>query len=177
MDLKSSISKREKVILAITILVIILSAFYVFIFEPLYRQYVSLNQEISMKNVQLTENLRLLKEKNVVKEEFKKYSHLLKARGTDEEEMASVLTEIEKIGKSTGIYLNDVKPQKIRDMDFYRVMLVEIRFQADMQTLSKFIYELQNSPFLLKTSRLQISSERKNSSLLDGIIQISKISI
>lgn len=177
MDLKSSISKREKTIFTITILAISLSIIYSFVIEPLYKEYTRLNQEINIKQARLAKNLRLVKEKDIVREEFKKYSHQLKTRGSDEEEMASVLSEIEKIGKSTGIYLSDVKPQKIKDMDFYKIMLVEIRFQATMQTLSKFIYELQNSTFLLKASRLQVNSKGGGSTLLEGVIQISKISL
>ncbi|MFC1646234.1 type 4a pilus biogenesis protein PilO [Candidatus Omnitrophota bacterium] len=177
MDLKSSISKRERTIFSITILVISLSIIYSFILEPLYKEYTELNQEINTRHVQLAKNIRLLREKDIVRQEFKKYSHRLKVERSDEEEMATVLTEIEKIGNSTGIYLSDVKPQKIKDMDFYKVMIVEIRFQGAMQTLSKFIYELQNSALLLKASRLQINSKGAGQQLIEGVIQISRISI
>jgi len=175
MDLKSSISKRERIIFSVTSLVISLSIIYAFVIEPLYNKYTSLNQEINMKQIRLAKNLRLFKENDVVREEFNKYSHKLKTKGSDEEEMALVLTEIERIGKSTGTYLNDVKPQKIKDMDFYKTMLVEIRFQASVQTLSKFIYELQNSSLLLKASRLQINSKGGDQQQLEGIIQISRV--
>lgn len=177
MDLKSSISKRERAIFSITILVIFLSVIYSFILEPLYKEYADLNQEINTRHVQLAKNLRLIREKDIVKQEFKKYGHRLKADRSDEEEMATVLTEIEKIGNSTGIYLSDVKPQKMQEMDFYKIMLVEIRFQGTMQTLSKFIYELQDSALLLKASRLQINSKGADQQLIKGVLQISRISI
>ncbi|MFH1621950.1 MAG: type 4a pilus biogenesis protein PilO [Candidatus Omnitrophota bacterium] len=136
-----------------------------------------MNQEISIKQTRLWKYLKLIKEKDLVREEFKKYSHKLKTRNSEEEEMAFVLSEIERIGKSTGMSLRDVKPQKIKNMDFYKVMLVEIRYQANMHTLSEFIYDLQNSSFLLKVNRLQINSMGGDSALLEGVIQISKISI
>lgn len=177
MDLKSSISKREKTFFTIALSIISLGILYAFVIEPLYKAYSRLNQEINIKQVKLGKNLKLIKEKDIVTEEFKKYSQQLKTKGSDEEEMAVVLSEIEKIGKATGVYLSDVKPQKIKDMDFYKIMLVEIKFQADMQTLSKFIYELGNSVLLLKVSRLQVNSKGGDSSLVEGAIEVSKISL
>ena len=170
-------SQREKVVINLTLLVIILSLLYSFVLRPLYSKYEDLNQQIDIKRSQLERDLQLLKERNSLKQEFAKYGKILKAKGTEEEEMASVLAEIEKIGKSTAIYLSDVKPQKVKDMGFCRIMLVEIKFQSSMQTLTKFIYELQNSPFLLKASRLQVSSQKAGSDLLEGDIQISKVTI
>ena len=67
--------------------------------------------------------------------------------------------------------------ESMRAPDFYKIMLVEIRFQGTMQTLSKFIYELQNSALLLKASRLQINSKGADQRLLEGVIQISRISL
>lgn len=176
MDLRTSISKREKSFFIIALSAVFLSMFYAFIIEPLYKQYARLNQEINIKQVKLGKSLKLIKEQNVVTEEFKKYSQQLKKMGSDEEEMATVLSEIEKIGKSTGVYLSDVKPQKVKNKDFYKIMLVEIKFQADMQTLSQFIYKLQNSALLLKVSRLQVNS-KGGDFLLEGIIEVSKVSL
>ncbi|MFC1708994.1 type 4a pilus biogenesis protein PilO [Candidatus Omnitrophota bacterium] len=172
-----NIAQRQKGIAIITILVISLCVVYLLAIEPLYKKYAVLNQEIRSKQSRLAENLRLLKEKEAIQEEFKKYNYLLKVKGSKEEEMASVLAEIEGIGKNTGLYLNDIKPQRGRDLGFCQIMLVEVRFQANMQTLSKFIYELQNSVFLLKASKLQITSQRADSRLLEGVIQISRTSI
>jgi len=177
MNIKSSISKRERTFFAITVLIIAISILYGFVVEPIYKEYENLNQEISSKRLQLTKNLKLLKEKDIVAEEFKQYGQQLKTVGSDEEEMASVLSAIENIGKTSGVYLNDVKPQKVKDTDFYKIMLVEVKFQATSQTLAKFIYELQNSPLLLKVSRLQVNYKGGDSSSLEGTIQVSKVSL
>jgi Tfp pilus assembly protein PilO len=91
--------------------------------------------------------------------------------------LAYFLSAIENIGKASGVYLNDVKPQKVKDTDFYKIMLVEVKFQATSQTLAKFLYELENSPLLLKVSRLQVNYKGGDSSLLDGTIQVSKVSL
>lgn len=148
-----------------------------FMVEPLYKKLTQLNQQISTKQLQLMKSQKLIKEKDIIAGKFNKYAHELKVKGSNEEEMASVLSEIENIGKASGVYLSDVKPQKIKDMDFYKVLLVEIKFQATMPTLSKFIYDLQNSTSLLKVKRLQINIKGGESSLLEGMLQISKISL
>jgi len=177
MDLKSTISKREKTFFIITVSVVILSLVFSFVIEPLYKKHIQVEQEIRVKELRLIKNLKLMREKDIITKGFEKYSDRLKTKSSNEEEMASVLSEIEKIGKKAGIYLSNVKPQRIKDMNFYKILLVEIKFQANMQTLSKFIYNLQNSTSLLKVKRLQINIKGGGSSLLDGVLRISKISL
>jgi len=171
------VSKRERLLFIIVAVVIIASLSYSLIIDPLYNKLKTLEEEIEAKEIRLTKNIRLIAERDAINEEFNKYSQQLKVKSTDEEEMASVLSEIERIGKSSGVYLNDVKPQPIKDNQFYRVLSVEIKFQASPDNLSKFIYDLQSSPFLLKVKRLQIISKGQETNFVEGNIQISKISI
>jgi len=171
------ISGREKTLFILVVFVIAVSLSYAFVIEPLYKKYQDLNQEMEFKEVRLKRNNKLIREHDAINAEFNKYSEQLKIKGSDEEEMASVLSEIEKIGQSAQVYLSDVKPQPIKDRDFYRLLGVEVKFQASMETLSKFIYNLQKSPFLLRVKRLQVNSKGQSSNLLEGTIQINKISI
>ena len=174
---KLSVTKREKILFILVAIAIIGSLAYSLIIEPLYNKFNDLNQEIESKEIRLRKNTKLINERDAINEEFNKYSQQLKVKSTDEEEMASVLSEIEKIGKSSGVYLSDVKPQPIKDNKFYRLLSVEIKFQASLDTLSKFIYELQCSPFLLKVRRLQVISKGQETNFIEGNIQINKISI
>jgi len=176
MNITSSVSRRERILFVSVMILITLSILYQFIVEPLYRKFVDLQQELSTKQVQLMKSLRLLEEKEDVTKEFQRYSQLLKTKRTEEEEMAFVLGEIEKIGKQAGVYLSDVKPQRIKDWEYYRQLLVEIKFEATMDTLTQFIYNIQSSPFLLKVKRLNINSKSADS-VLQGIVQVSKVSI
>lgn len=177
MDIKSPVSIREKRLVVITLALASLSIGYIFILEPFYKKYVGLNQEIQMKQIRLAKSLRLVREKDAITREYKKYSRLLITSGSQEEEMAAVLGEIENTGKTAGIYLNDVKPQRVKDMDFYRELVVEIKFQATMQTLAQFIYNLENSASLLKVKRLQINIKGGGSASIEGNLQISKIAL
>ena len=124
MSMRSSVSKREKKLIIFTILVAILGVLYAFIVEPLYKKYININQEIKIKQVRLAKNLKLMREKDAITEDFKRYDQRLKKTTSREEEMASVLSEIENIGKTAGVYLSDVKPQRTKDMAFYRMLLV-----------------------------------------------------
>ena len=175
MEIKSSVSIREKRLVAITLALASLSIGYIFILEPFYKKYVGFNQEIHVKQIRLAKSLRLVKEKDAITREYKKYSRLLTTSGSEEEEMAAVLSEIEKTGKAAGIYMSDVKPQRVKDMDFYRELLVEIKFQATMQTLAQFIYNLESSHSLLKVKRLQINIKGGGDVSIEGNLQISKI--
>lgn len=175
MDIKPPISMREKKLAFTTLALVSLSIGYIFILEPLSKKYVGLNQEIHTKQIRLAKSERLVKEKDVITRGYKKYSQLLTTSGSEEEEMAVVLSEIEKTGKAAGIYMSDVKPQRVKEMDFYRELLVEIKFQATMQTLAQFIYNLENSGSLLKVKRLQINIKGGGAASIEGNLQISRI--
>lgn len=166
--------KREKIFFIITLLFISLSLICVFIAEPLYKEYTTLNRQINIKCIRLIKNLRLIDKRNIVIEEFKKYGQQFVPKVSGEN-MASVLSEIEKIGDSSGIYLSYVKPKKVDDEHFYKMLLVEIRFQATIQNLTKFIYGLENSVSSLKISHLRLNHKGADSFLLEGTIYINKI--
>lgn len=177
MAIKSPVSSREKRLFVITLSIAGLGMFYAFIVEPLYKKNEALNQEIHEKQLRLAKNLQLVREKDAITQEFQKYSKLLTTSTSQEEEMAVVLSEIEKTGNAAGVYLSDVKPQRVREMDFYRELLVEIKFQATTPALAQFIYNLQNSAQLLKVKRLQINVKGGESSQIEGTIQISKLAL
>jgi len=170
-----TLNKREKLILTVTIAVVSLAIVYSFILEPIYRKFANLDLEIKSKQIKLRKNLSLVRERDAIQDEFKQYSQYFKTNRTEEEEMAQALSLIEKIGNDSGVYLSNVKPQKVQEVGFYKVIIIEIRFQADMNSLSKFVYDLQSSPLLLKVARLDIGSKNENTSLLQGSILINKI--
>jgi hypothetical protein len=130
------VSKREKGFFIITLWVILLSLNYAFIIEPLYKRYISLNKQIKTKQWELAKNLRVISERDMVIKEFQRYSQYFASKGFSPD-MAFLLTEIEKIAKLSGISLNDVKPQGLKDVDtFGGVQTSSFRARKEYTALS-----------------------------------------
>ena len=75
-----NISKREKIILAVCLL--LLSAYFIFnfIFVPINRKINDLSSEIAVKELELKKSYKILSLKQGQDEEFKKYSDIVDLR-------------------------------------------------------------------------------------------------
>lgn len=170
------LTKREKIIFYFTSGIIVIALFFNFIFEPIIKNFWSLNQEISSCSMKLERYLRLLSEKERIKSSYSKISALVKIEGSQEEIIAGVLTELESLTRHAGLRIADVRPQAAKEIGPYREFLIELRQEGTMEDFLRFIYDLENSPHLLRIKRLQLNS-KATSQLLEGTFLISKVSL
>lgn len=171
------LSKRERRILYLAIVVGLFSLFCNFLLEPAVKHWRDVNQQVASKEAKLKKNLKIVSQKEVIEVAFEKYAGYAKMEGSEEEEMAVLLSEIERLASRSVVRITDIKPQPIRDMKFYKRFNVECEAEATIGELSAFLYELQNSPQLLKVERLQINTKSTQSSLLKSYILITKVLI
>ena len=153
---------------------------YTFVVSPIILKFEMLNKTIQIKEIKLRKDLKIIEEKGNIESEYAKHSKELRQRKTDEEEVTSLLSNIESVAQSIPISITDMKPRAIKKIDFHKRLAVDIEIEADMDEVTKFIYNLQNGPNLLKIERLRIktsSSRRKTPSKLKGYLLVTKILI
>jgi Tfp pilus assembly protein PilO len=171
------ISKREKTMFysgGLTVLGIIV---YAMAIVPLWDYWQGLNRNITAKEVNLLKNLKILNQKDIINNTYAKYSESIKMKGSSEEETAVILKEVENIARSTNVYIASIQPQRVQDMDFYKEYYVALDAEGDMASLTKFIYDLQNSKQILKVKQLQLTPKSDAENILKGHIVITKILI
>lgn len=98
-------------------------------------------------------------------------------KGSPEEETAVILREVENIARTSNVYIAAIQPQRVQDMDFYKEYYVEMDAEGDISSLTKFIYDLQNSKQILKVKHLQLNPKSDADNVLKGHIIITKILI
>jgi len=175
--LLGKLKKRERAILYLTCILIVLSLIYNFIFEPIIKRYDLLKQEILKKQVNLQKYLYLLSQKEKIKQEFGQFSKSLKAKPQEEQEMAEVLSQIEDLSRRASVHISQIKPQGFKDFKTYKEFLVEIRAEAKIESLVQFIYDLQSPPQLLKTKKLLLNTKSTAPDTLEATLLITKISL
>jgi len=171
------LSKREKIFLLITIIVVSSVFGYALILEPLARNWSRLNRQVVQRSRRLNQNLLILKKERKIKNEFAKYAEYAKSLGTDEEIIAYLLKTIEQKASLTSTYITNIRPRDVKDKGFYREFIFELISESGLDDLMKFIYELQNSSELLTVKRLTLTLKSSERQVLRGVIEISKISV
>ena len=107
--------------------------------------------------------------------QYQKYLEYIQRSGSDEEEVAKILGEIESLARQSTVYLEDMKPLKPKEIDFYKEYAVEIEAEARMQSLVSFLYQLNMSSQLLRVEKLRLNLSKSGSDILKVSMLITKV--
>lgn len=173
----NKISKREKTALYLGAGILFLLFLDRFIFSPINRKIARLNQEIKINQTRLANDLRNIQHKDAIISEYNKYKAYVKKAGSDEEETAKTLGEIENVARSSSVYLMDIKPQAPKQTEFYKKYSAEVEIEGQMNDIINFLYKLNSSPQLLRTEKVSLTPKEKNSEVAKALILVSKFLI
>ena len=173
----AGLSKRERYILYVCIFVVASSLLYSFVVEPTARRWRDLGREILTQRAKLDKNLRVIAREESVRQEYERYAANVRQKGSDEEEMASLLREVETLARGSGVRITDIKPRPVKDMQFYKRYIIEVESEARMRELTRFIYRLQRSSQVLKVERLRLSAKGRRTPLLKSYMLIARVLI
>lgn len=171
----SSLSRREKRLLYLTIIVLGVWISHKFIVNPLIVRWKELGEKIEERGLKLEKSRKILHLKEKIQGEYENYASSVKMQGSEEEEMAKFLTEIESIARSSSVHISDIKPRPVKNADFHERYLVELEAEGDISQISRFIYEIQSSPQLLKIDKYSIGTKGAGTNLLRCRVIVSKI--
>ena len=101
----------------------------------------------------------------------------MKQGDTDEQEMSALLSEVESITGDIDIHISDMKPLKVKSIDFYKKFSVELEAEGLLDNLTKFIHTLQSQPHLLKVERIRLERRSMRTEKLKGFLLITRIRI
>ncbi len=177
MSMLKQLSDREKRLLYITVLTISMTLLYLYCIEPLWIYWQGLDSKIERCTKQLSRNKIILSRASTIATNYGSYEKKLKFEGSDQEKTAQILKEIENSATQNGVHINDIKPQQIKDKDFYKFYVIELEAESDIVSLSKFIYDLQISQQALRVTRIQTSIRTSKPGLLKTEMLVTKILI
>lgn len=168
---------REKLILAICITLVLIYVAVNFAFIPLKAKIDNLNNQIGIKELKLKKSYKVLNQQVPVENTYNKYSDFMKQKENDEQEMSALLSEVESITKQINIHISDMKPSRVRAVDFYKKFSLELEAEGLLDDLTKFMHILQSQPHLLKIERLRLEKRSMRVNTLKAFMLISRIRI
>ncbi|MCP4650248.1 MAG: hypothetical protein GY853_09255 [PVC group bacterium] len=173
----AKLSKREKTVLYLSVLFVLFAVMDRAVIGPIFHKMQSL--EIDIKNTQeeIKKNTRIIAQKKRIKAEEKEYASFSVEAGSEEEETAALLKELETMSSEFNVYLADMKPLSVEAEGGVKKFLVSINCTADMEALVSFLYAIESADKLFQLSAFSITPKSRQSSTAQCELLISKIVI
>jgi Tfp pilus assembly protein PilO len=94
--------------------------------------------------------------------------------GADEEEVASLLNEVEGQARKAGLSLLNIKPKPATTTEAGKQYPVEVEVETQMKDLVNFIYGLQSSKYILQVQKLRMVPKGKRKAEVKGYLLINR---
>lgn len=173
-----NVTKREKLLAAVTISVAVTAFAYNFIIDPIIGQWSDLDKKIKDKEGVVKKYSRILRDKEIIERqrgEYAKYFELKKL--TPEEESAIALSLIERTAHTTNVQITNIKPLSYKSFGNYSEFTFRVATESKITELAKFIYNLQSSDQLLKVERMVLRAKENDPATIKSILNITKMSV
>lgn len=164
-------SKREQVILYLTICVVIFGLAFNFVIAPLLSASANLNKEITVARAKMNRYAFLLKQKDAIQKISSQFSAAVKTPGQEGNTLVTVLSELEGLAQEAGISIVDIAPQPPRG---YSGILIDLKTEGPIEGYMKFFYSTEKSLSLLRIKKFQLNA-KPNSQLLEGSFSVSHL--
>ncbi|MCK4912714.1 MAG: type 4a pilus biogenesis protein PilO [Candidatus Omnitrophica bacterium] len=169
------LSRREKQIGFISLVLVVSIFFDKVIFSPVKERLKNLNGQIVVQEKKLAKSRRILSQDDLILKEYEKYAQGIKQDNSNEEEVASLLSIIEKMANDSFVSVVDMKPSNVESHKFYKKYVIRIEAEAKIGYLADLIYQLEKSPQLLRVTELRLFPKKKESSALRIYMTITQV--
>ncbi|MCX5702233.1 MAG: type 4a pilus biogenesis protein PilO [Candidatus Omnitrophica bacterium] len=171
------LNKKQKRIFYIAVLLVSLLLLERLIIYPIYYKIKTFNKEIQEAESEIKKNLHIISQKDKISQEKDKYYSFLSKSTSEEEEITSILKEIEELANKASIYVEDMKPAGTKVIDSNKKYMITLNCEAQMEQLIDFMYNIENSSKLFSIEKYEINPKARDSSVAKCSMSISKISI
>ncbi len=173
-QLFSRLSKRERLILYVTVIVIFFGLMQRLVYRPIMGHFNELEEKILSQEDQLSKNMRYLAAREIIVNRYSAYAAHAVTSGVDEEEIASLVNEIEGLARKSGLSLVNMKPKPATATEFGKQYPLEVEVETQMAQLIKFIHGLHSSKYILGVKKLRLVPKGKKSAQVKGYLLINK---
>lgn len=168
------LKKREQLLLYIIFGLLSASLIFKFVVYPFWQNNQSLNKEIARTKLKLIKYLEVLNRRDAL-DKYPDSSPGLTALQHKGDSPVAILAELEHISQKTNVKILDIRPQTITRASRIKEISFDLRTEADIESYLNFIYEIENSIFLLKIKKILLRATAV-SAFLEGAFTIMQTS-
>ena len=172
-----NLTKRERLLFVVTVAAVAVWLGQRFLVKPVLDAKAGLDSKIESSTVKLEKGRRLIGREAIIKDNYNRMASMAKFSGSEEEETAKFLTEVESTAGSSGIRVNEIKPLPVQKKDLYVKFQCELEVEGEMFQVAGFMKNIRSSNSVFAIEKLTLSAKQSGSNLLRCRIVVSKIAI
>lgn len=142
--------------------------------QPYQAYTTELDQQIQSKTIKLAKYKKLESFNTDLFETHKKIMYA-KSSSDPEQETSLFLKELENIARKSDLHISNMKPGSIENNKTYSRDFVNIRCSCTMDVLAKFLYNLQQSNYLLSVQKMGIASSNDPNESLNADLVVTRV--
>lgn len=170
-----ALNKRERVLLVTTITILAVGGNW-FLVAPLARNWGTLQRNLANQRRELAAIRATIEREPEWKTEAEKLRAGLGQRAGRIEQPSDVVKRIEEAGSASGVQITSRRQMPTVERDVYRELPVQCSIDAKIDSLVKFLYELQTGSGLMSVEQLNVAQRADSPSILRCDIQIRALS-
>ena len=155
----NKLKPREKILLAITLILAITFVFDSYIYQPKAKEVESLNNELEIQLDDLEREVVLLREKNKLEARYQNITDQLEERLTDylaQQEPEDILLNLNQLIVDKSLDLLTMQPGSITENDIYNIYPVSLRLEGSYKEILDYIIALEELDSLISIRQLEI---------------------
>lgn len=167
------IENRQKILVIAAIAIVAIFFCDRLVFTPLSGVWADRQHEIAKLRTQVTEGKLLVSRERALRNHWAEMrTNTLPIDASVAQEQ--LLKEFENWSQESGAGLNGVTPQwKSGDTDDYKTLVCRVDASGNLWALSRFLYDVEESPAALRLESLSLNSVDKTGSTLNLALQVS----
>jgi len=173
--MKYAFSQREKLITFFLFLVVLLGAFYLFVFRPMRAADTAIRNEIKKYQDVILKNRRMMQKEEALKKRFRNQVDTFTQKGSDQKVMNQLSSQIEKAADQNNVHITDLKPQKVKKHETHTEFPINMSFDASLTTVMSFIHTLQQQPYMFDLNDIEIRRLSPRHEKLRCQLQLSRV--
>jgi len=174
----SSLSKREKYILFITVGIILTCVIYNFLISPVIKKSKQMNQQFRQKTIKLQKSLQVLNRAKLLQDWHNSIPFNLKASEIRQDGVTKIKSYIVDISKKNLVQIINISsPGEREEHENYKFIFISLALKGQMENIIDFIYDIESSPMMFTVDKLQFSSIGEESGNVKVFLEIRKLII
>ncbi len=160
------LSSREKWSVALSLIVVIGGIFYYGVLLPSKEAQEAAEQKADGLKRKLIKEQQLIEQSLQITASYEEYVRLFVQEFSDDEQMSAIIAEIETVARQINLRFSQIKPDRVKNEEFYNIFAVNLTAEGKMEELTRFFYLLQNRPHLFAIKQLRLEKDPDNTSQL-----------
>lgn len=172
-------SPRERAFIQVTGLVIALVMVDIIVVRPVTNYLTRLDEMIDIEEKVIPKRLMILKYKDKIGREYRSWKPLMSDPAiTQEEEIAQLLRDVERVSKDSGLFVSNINPVKTTTIsDSVYELSLDIEGKGNIDAVRKFIKKLENDNAAIRIDAFNLKPQGKESDELKYSFTIIKIGV